>query len=197
MAYILIEFAGQKTFGGYLKIDGGRQIPLYDGQMIRIEPGTHYLSYSTQSASQRGIAKLNAWAGNNRIAAAYERNAVDGDITESFGSNEAMLFTVVSDGAGHVLDQPQYRMKEFDDEEIKEFDKLYAEQLADIQQEIADDKNGAGIELILCIFLGWLGAHKFYKKRFGMGLIYLFTMGVFGLGVLVDFFAILGRLLRK
>ena len=40
--------------------------------------------------------------------------------------------------------------------------------------------------LLLCIFFGYLGAHKFYVGKTGMGLLYLFTLGLFGIGWLVD-----------
>ena len=39
MAYIQIELAGQKTFGGYLKIDGEKQIKLIDGLLIPVSAG--------------------------------------------------------------------------------------------------------------------------------------------------------------
>ena len=40
--------------------------------------------------------------------------------------------------------------------------------------------------LLLCFFLGIFGAHHFYAGRTGMGLLYLFTAGLFGIGWLVD-----------
>ena len=47
-------------------------------------------------------------------------------------------------------------------------------------------ESGVGIELLLCFFLGVLGVHKFYRKKIGMGLLYLFTYGLFGIGWLID-----------
>lgn len=44
--------------------------------------------------------------------------------------------------------------------------------------------------LILCIFLGYFGAHKFYVGKIGMGIVYLFTFGLFGFGWLIDIFSI-------
>lgn len=38
----------------------------------------------------------------------------------------------------------------------------------------------------LCLFLGYLGAHKFYEGRTGKGLLYLITLGLFGIGWIVD-----------
>lgn len=42
------------------------------------------------------------------------------------------------------------------------------------------------VELCLCLFLGWMGAHKFYAGKTGMGILYLLTFGLFGIGWLVD-----------
>ena len=43
----------------------------------------------------------------------------------------------------------------------------------------------------LCLFLGEFGAHKFYEKKVGMGILYLLTAGLFGIGILVDLCRIL------
>lgn len=42
------------------------------------------------------------------------------------------------------------------------------------------------IALLLCIFFGYFGAHKFYEGKIIMGVIYLFTLGLFGFGWIVD-----------
>jgi TM2 domain-containing membrane protein YozV len=42
------------------------------------------------------------------------------------------------------------------------------------------------ISFILCLFLGALGIHKFYEGRILFGLLYLFTGGLFGIGIVVD-----------
>ena len=49
------------------------------------------------------------------------------------------------------------------------------------------------IAFFLCLFLGILGAHKFYEGKVGMGILYLFTGGLFVIGVIVDLIAILGK----
>ena len=43
---------------------------------------------------------------------------------------------------------------------------------------------------ILLTFLGFFGIHRFYMGKFVTGLIYLFTLGLFGLGILYDFFTL-------
>ena len=44
---------------------------------------------------------------------------------------------------------------------------------------------------MLCLFLGGVGAHKFYEGKVGMGILYILTIGLFGIGVVVDLIAIL------
>lgn len=47
------------------------------------------------------------------------------------------------------------------------------------------------IDLLLCIFFGVIGVHKFYEGKIGLGIVYLLTGGIFGFGVVVSFFSIL------
>jgi restriction system protein len=49
------------------------------------------------------------------------------------------------------------------------------------------------VALCLCIFLGMLGAHKFYEGRVGMGILYLFTGGLFAIGIIIDVISILAK----
>lgn len=43
----------------------------------------------------------------------------------------------------------------------------------------------------LCLFLGEFGAHKFYEGKIGMGILYLCTLGLCGIGWLIDTIALL------
>ena len=51
-------------------------------------------------------------------------------------------------------------------------------------------KKSKGIAYVLLIFFGYLGMHKFYLRKIGMGFLYLFTFGLFGIGLLVDLFTL-------
>ena len=47
------------------------------------------------------------------------------------------------------------------------------------------------VAFFLCFFLGFIGAHKFYEGKTGMGILYLFTAGFFGIGWFIDLIALL------
>jgi len=40
--------------------------------------------------------------------------------------------------------------------------------------------------LWLCLFLGWLGVHRFYEGKIPTGILYMCTLGLFGFGWLID-----------
>lgn len=47
------------------------------------------------------------------------------------------------------------------------------------------------ISFFLCLFLEYLGIHKFYEGRVLLGIVYLLTFGLLGFGVLVDLIILL------
>lgn len=53
------------------------------------------------------------------------------------------------------------------------------------------------VAFLLCLFLGVLGAHKFYDGKTGLGVLYFFTGGLFGIGWIVDTVKLLCELISK
>lgn len=49
------------------------------------------------------------------------------------------------------------------------------------------------VSFFLCLFLGFYGVHKFYEGRIGMGILYLFTAGLCGIGWIVDCIVLLSK----
>ena len=42
------------------------------------------------------------------------------------------------------------------------------------------------VAFFLCLFFGVLGIHKFYEGRVLLGIVYLLTLGLCGVGVIID-----------
>lgn len=70
-------------------------------------------------------------------------------------------------------------------------------QVVTVQQPVQDvnitlisDKSKL-VALLLCFFLGWLGIHRFYAGKIATGVIYFFTLGLFGIGWFIDLIMIL------
>lgn len=62
------------------------------------------------------------------------------------------------------------------------------------------DNNHAGkiekrkwVAFLLCLFLGCFGVHKFYEGKNVIGVLYLLTCGVFGIGVIIDLLLLLRK----
>lgn len=57
--------------------------------------------------------------------------------------------------------------------------------------------NGGGkpvnkwVSFVLCLLLGYLGIHKFYEGKIGLGILYLLTWGLCGIGWIIDCIVIL------
>lgn len=45
--------------------------------------------------------------------------------------------------------------------------------------------------LLLCVFLGTFGVHRFYVGKIGSGFLYMISLGGYGIGVLIDLISII------
>ena len=47
------------------------------------------------------------------------------------------------------------------------------------------------VALLLCLFFGWLGIHRFYVNKVGTGILMILTVGGLGIWVMVDLILII------
>jgi len=67
---------------------------------------------------------------------------------------------------------------------------LSSEQRLMFDNEYEKTRKTALVAYLLWGFLGFLGIHKFYLKKTGMGVLYLFTVGLFVIGWIIDIFTL-------
>ena len=66
-----------------------------------------------------------------------------------------------------------------------------AEAAANARVYVTGKPKNKWVAFFLCLFT--LCGHKFYEGKFGMGILYLCTLGLFGIGWIIDLFTILGK----
>lgn len=62
---------------------------------------------------------------------------------------------------------------------------------ANTVMQVGEIKKDKWVSFFLCLFLGYFGVHKFYEGKSGMGVLYLCTVGLFGIGWFVDLIVLL------
>lgn len=61
----------------------------------------------------------------------------------------------------------------------------------DLRNNYGTSEKNLKIDIILCMFLGYFGVHKFYEEKIGMGILYICTFGLFGIGTYIDLIKLL------
>lgn len=61
----------------------------------------------------------------------------------------------------------------------------------DVKMENRGTEKNKWVAFALCLFLGLVGAHKFYEGKILVGVVYIFTAGLFFVGWIIDLIAIL------
>ena len=192
MAYITTEYGGKKTFGGYLSIDGDKQIVLTEGVLIKVPSGSHNLNYMNVPKANKKIMDANIYAGNVGTVHMMAESMIEWDYPVELEENDLLTLKVISDDNGKILSVPDYEIVELSEEAIAEANRLYSEQAS---EGIQADGSNVKTEFFICLFLGWLGIHKFYRGKTFMGIIYFLTLGFFFAGWIIDTLILLIKVL--
>ncbi len=71
-------------------------------------------------------------------------------------------------------------------------DTLPENRRSDFDMQFGAREKNPVVALVLSLFLGGFGIDRFYVGSIGMGLLKLFTLGLFGILTIVDWFLIMG-----
>ena len=80
-------------------------------------------------------------------------------------------------------------------EAIEELTESQRQAQRQAQLEKSNVAKHALISFLLCLFVGYLGVHRFIEGKIFTGILFLFTFGLFGVGVGIDCLVRLDRLI--
>lgn len=172
----------------YISVDGCKEMTIAGKypRCINVSAGRHKIGATTISKVERATsgfssgdffgAAVNALTNSTNTTLAGEIN---------LDSNEVLLIQVEIKGMKTNVYNKVVLLSEANN---------YVE-MDDVLEygEKAPGEKNKWVVLLLCLFFGVFGVHRFYEKKIGTGILYLLTLGFFGIGVLVDFFRILFR----
>lgn len=113
----------------------------------------------------------------------------------------AIIFIIPSSNKASVLEPKMAILTQQENSTLTNINKEFLAKKIDTKQastEKQKSKNGKRhpekyqiTAFLLCFFLGFLGIHRFYLGYPALGVLYMLTLGLFGIGWLVDIFRLM------
>lgn len=145
MAYLRTSIDGNKQFGGYLSVDGGKSVAIGDGDVYEIAAGQHLIQIHSTSDFERGQGKfqgrLNSLGGSFGGMGIID-SVLDHQVDKAIGDNwkfqvivgegQSIDVSVLTKGK-KIISDPMYAVSDLDTEELsalkEHFDKIHEEEL--------------------------------------------------------------------
>lgn len=136
-AYLHTVIDGNKSFGGYLSVDGEKAFAVNDDTTYELSPGHHYFVLYSTSNIERAHGKLQATLYNNTsskgaIVDALERRSIMKDIGDGWEfnvmveENQVLTINVLSKG-NKIVSAPLSDITDLTDEEAEELEQRFTE----------------------------------------------------------------------
>lgn len=173
----------------HMRINGSREMVISGKwpRSIYVEEGPCTIFATTISKSQRTLGALSGT--DTFMGRAANAMVADGNTTLSgtvlLDSDDVWLFQVKSKVTKNLV----YNQV-MDRSEAGRYVRM--DMVLEYGERAPNEKN-KWVVLLLCLFLGIFGVHRFYEGKIFTGIIYLLTLGLAGIGVLVDLVKIFQR----
>lgn len=172
----------------WIRVDEGKELVITGKypRSISVSSGTHYIFVTTLSKSARWANNIdtgNDFISNaSRAATEHMSETLSGQI--DFDADDVLLLQVKQ----HFMKTRVYSQMV----KLAEVYSYVSGEVLEYGERVSGEKNKWAV-FFLCLFFGFLGVHRFYEKKIGTGILYLFTFGLCGLGVCYDLIQIFRR----
>ena len=171
----------------YLTLDNYREITLAGKWplCLCVEAGYHYIAATTITKFQRRLSPS-----NDNIAGWLSNALTNGTNSSIAGQIELEADEILLIQVKQSLTKPHIYNRVVSESEAERF--VDMDSVVNYGERAPGEKN-KWVAFFLCLFLGFLGAHRFYEGKIFTGILYLCTLGLCGIGVIVDLVRILQR----
>jgi cobalamin biosynthesis Mg chelatase CobN len=163
----------------------------------RLYTGGYNISWNTHAKTAKHHA-TEAQESNNETAVLASETpsvAMDEVVTTSYSeisaptaavSDQPTVNDVAVNEASKSVVAPEKATKTVSKKADKAHSKAIKKHKADGEGTSGSGGKNQIVALILCLLFGVIGIHRFYLGYTGLGVLYLFTFGLFGIGFLID-----------
>ncbi len=165
MAKIII-YGDINLFSAYISVDGSKEITVSGSypRYINLPAGNHYIEATTMNKLER-LTQGAGGFGDALLAAG--NSSISGELY--FEENDILLIELELKGASTKLYNKMVSSESEADEYVNVSDAIPV----GVKEPRRPGEKNKWITLLLCLFFGAFGVHRFYEKKIFTGIIYV------------------------